>query len=898
MRNQLGMLVAMCALSSCADATYRKTVQQTVVGVQPHGALQLVSAHGVVEVRRGRVWQALAVGETAEDVAEIKSAGTALLELSGRGPEVGRLWLKAGSTVSVGDAGGALVVSVGAGAARLSLFDDHRAEVATVDGVVPLSGEDVLLQTTARGVVMSRVAEHPERVDWTIALIESASHPRGLGTLETRSAAGEVSRLSLERLSVQAQLAGDLVETRVEEVFVNPTDQVLEGTFRFPLPDHAELIGLAMEINGRLVEGALTERSQAQRVYDEIVDKMQDPAILEWEQGNQFKLRVYPIEAKGSKRIVIRYLAPLQRAGDGWQYVYSTAAPDLQTKIPAFRLELDGKVVSDVKDFVPGRDVVVELPASPHAVLRETRPDGTYLAVRVQPKWKELAPAPIAPSAGRLVVIVDTSRSALEGRALAVDSVRSVLGELRPSDRFALLGCDLGCRAFSAEFVSAARSDEAVKWLSAIDFDGASDLGAMFATAGKLGGTQVLYLGDGIATWGETAPEALRTLGATVFASTPFHALVLGKGAGTQLLADIAGATGGRVAHPTELLEARRFALFLAHAPSLPRLRGVKLAEISGLSMYPAKITTLFEGDELVALVRSESGKLPASLRLEGKLGDRDVSQDIALEQAADAPHVAQRWARGRIDELEAQSGNHGPEIIQTSLDYGVMSHKTAFLVLESEEMWTQYQLRRKAAAETKRRRDPSVSGGDLESVDGEARLSPDHIQPGDPEIRVPAPADAQQVEVIFPFGETKLATYEPALRAWTVRFLIDNTTPDGSYQVLVRITLADGQVQLLQLPYVVDTVAPTLRVTVQPGAGPRSWDIDAVQTDGLTDARLVEVGTPDGDLVTLRAIEPGRFHGTWKPDHAVRGDLTLRVVVGDRAQNQRSSEMVVRFAR
>ena len=52
--------------------------------------------------------------------------------------------------------------------------------------------------------------------------------------------------------------------------------------------------------------------------------------------------------------------------------------------------------------------------------------------------------------------------------------------------------------------------------------------------------------------------------------------------------------------------------------------------------------------------------------------------------------------------------------------------------------------------------------------------MSPDHLQPGDPEIRIAAPADARSVVVFFPFGETKVARYERAHKAWTVRFLVE----------------------------------------------------------------------------------------------------------------------------
>ena len=46
-----------------------------------------------------------------------------------------------------------------------------------------------------------------------------------------------------------------------------------------------------------------------------IVDEMRDPALLEWQQGQMFKLRVFPIEAKSHKRIVLRFLSTRYATG-------------------------------------------------------------------------------------------------------------------------------------------------------------------------------------------------------------------------------------------------------------------------------------------------------------------------------------------------------------------------------------------------------------------------------------------------------------------------------------------------------------------------------------------------------------------------------------------------------
>ncbi len=211
------------------------------------------------------------------------------------------------------------------------------------------------------------------------------------------------------------------------------------------------------------------------------------------------------------------------------------------------------------------------------------------------------------------------------------------------------------------------------------------------------------------------------------------------------------------------------------------------------------------------------------------------------------------------------------------------------------------------------------MSGRDLDGADGQSpSVTPDHLQPGDPEVRIPAPADAQSVVVVFPFGETKTATFEPDDRGgmWVTRFLVDRRTPDGTYEIVVRITHRDGRVEIAKLPYVVDTQRPHLRVLVVRKG--RAYQIRATQeltadeiaaqvpsfTAGdideqrrrfayiLTDAKRVEVSTPDGQVLSLTHVTLGEFAGTWTPRAALAARSRVHVVAVDRALNE--SEMDV----
>ncbi len=856
--------------------------------------LTLIAARGEVRVTTASGETVAKPGQVLMGVTRVRAAQGAVLTLGAPAAPLGKLWLASGAEVRVGERTGKPVVGLIAGQVRVSLFGP---------------GDDVLLAREGAHVAARMVAAQPEAADWALEL-EAEPAPASVGALVARAPGGKPVELSLAALSVDARRAGDQVETEVEHVFDNASDETLEGTFRFPLPDGASLTGLAMEIDGRMMQGELVERQQARKIFDEIVDQMQDPALLEWEQGQELKLRVFPIEAHKQKRIVLRYLTPLRPAQGGHRWVYSAAGRIASAKSQAIgqvTVRFDGKLVASSRGALPGADIVVDLPAREVAgVYREERPEGTYVSARVTPDWSRV------PATGRtarpLVIVVDSSRSALEERGMTEEAVRSLLEALRPGEQVALTACDLGCRDYLPAPVAAGADmvAGASRWVAGLSYDGASDLGGAFehvaALRARWGGAalDVIYVGDGLPTWGDTEAAALAEHGAHAVGTGALHALVVGKGGSVELMRGLSGARGGRAMRPGSGLDVRKFALSVLSGRGGPRLVGAHIVAPTGSVVYPARATTLFPGDELGVVVFTPRGTAaPKQLVLSGGAGEAQLSQVVLLGAAQPAKYVARRWGAERVAELEA-TGAEDAEVVKASLAFGVLSRKTAFLVLESEEAYAKYQIERKQK-ELAEADGPRVTGQDLESSDDEdASLSPNNIQPGDPEVRVPAPRDARAVVVVFPFGETKLATWDEEAQAWMVRFLIDKDTPDGEYFVTVRVTHADGTVETMKLGYHVDTVAPDMKITVE--RTPKgNYRIRAVQqipdlsrAQVLTDARRVEVRLPDGEEMQLGGFELGEFRGLWRPRAGVSGTVMLTVIVTDRALNQRVYQVPV----
>ncbi len=128
--------------------------------------------------------------------------------------------------------------------------------------------------------------------------------------------------LEVKRHHVDVDISGQVATTKVDQVFHNPSNQELEGTYLFPLPEGAQIDKFTMNIGGKEVEAELLDAEKAQNVYERIVRRQKDPALLEYVGRGAFKVRIYPIEAKSDKRVRMQYTQLLEADGGLVNYTY------------------------------------------------------------------------------------------------------------------------------------------------------------------------------------------------------------------------------------------------------------------------------------------------------------------------------------------------------------------------------------------------------------------------------------------------------------------------------------------------------------------------------------------------------------------------------------------------
>ncbi len=156
---------------------------------------------------------------------------------------------------------------------------------------------------------------------WTRDLMAAAETPmvpacqHAGGELIALDPQGQEIKLSLRQYHIDVHIEDGFARTTIDQTYFNTTWERLEGTFYFPLPADASLSRLAMYVNDgnqcKLMEGGMAERKHAADVYETIRYMRRDPALLEWLDGSTFKMRVFPLEAKQEKRIILSYTQKL-----------------------------------------------------------------------------------------------------------------------------------------------------------------------------------------------------------------------------------------------------------------------------------------------------------------------------------------------------------------------------------------------------------------------------------------------------------------------------------------------------------------------------------------------------------------------------------------------------------
>lgn len=526
------------------------------------------------------------------------------------------------------------------------------------------------------------------------------------------------------RSAVSVAVKDRVAEVTVEEWFQNRGPMLGEGIYHYPLPGEAAFSSFSLWQGDAELRGETMDATQARSIYEEIVRRKRDPALIELAGHGLIRARIFPINPGETRKITLRYTQILDREGDAWRFRYVAGSGpgaagatrsfrlsadsgnrfgdpyspthQLRTSRSGSRLEVtmaDSATTGDLDLFLPLRQGLVGVSLVTHQVPGE---DGYFMLL--------LAPGAAYPATALrrdLVVVIDVSGSMSgEKLAQAKSAVGQLLGSLHEGDRFRLVAFESGVRRFDAGWTvaTAAGRQRASEWVNALETGGGTNIAGALDEAssqppaeGSLG--VIIFLTDGLPTVGEQDPE--RIAGRAEEHRGVFRVFSFGIGydVNTYLLDRLTERARGVTEYIAPGGDIERAVGTLAGKIASPVLTDVTL-DGDGVELYdvqPQALPDLFAGDELVAFGRYHARNTSGwSLTVRGRRGSQDEQfRSATVGEASTNAYIPRLWASRKAGALSREIRLHGstPETLAAlkdlALRYGILTEYTSYLVQE-----------------------------------------------------------------------------------------------------------------------------------------------------------------------------------------------------------------------
>jgi Ca-activated chloride channel homolog len=546
--------------------------------------------------------------------------------------------------------------------------------------------------------------------------------------------------LRVKSLRIDTQVQGQVATTRITQVFLNDLDFVIDGVFFYPLPEDATFVDFATWDGDKKLRGEVLERDEARNRYLSIVRRSWDPGLLEYASANLFQARVFPVPARGEKKIefaysqilkadhgMVAYIYPLQSgtranpqplgsvvltmnvdADQGIKTIYSPTH-----KIDVHREgERKASLSFEAKNVQPDRNFQLFYSLSNAdfgmslMTYREGADDG-YFMVIFAPKVEQ-DNASVVPK--DIIFVLDTSGSMDDRGKIekALSALKFGVRKLHPEDRFNIVVFNTESRKFRDGLVqaSADAKDAAIQFLERQAASGGTNINdALKDALGAFGsGDRPRYLvfaTDGLPTVGESDPnKILRDVSAENSRKVRIFSFGVGYDVNTYLLDQLATRNYGVVDYiaPEEDLELKLSNFFEKVSAPVMTDMDIDWGSLHVFDIYPRDLPDLFRGTQLTVLGRySGSGSLP--LVLKGKL--RQESCSLRYDRN-DFPNVStsndflpRLWAMRKVGYLLDQIRTTGEnaevkdEIIKLAKKYGFVTPYTSYLAADERSMIT-----------------------------------------------------------------------------------------------------------------------------------------------------------------------------------------------------------------
>ena len=555
-----------------------------------------------------------------------------------------------------------------------------------------------------------------------------------------------ISQLEIKYHHVTVKIDQQVAVTHIDQVFYNPNQWAVEGTYIFPMPVDAVVNRFVLWVDGKPVDGKVLDANEARQYYEDTVRQQKDPALLEYIGRGALQARIFPIPSKGERRIELEYSQALTAENGLVKYNYplntekfSTAKLDsvsvsveIQTSQPLRAIyspshpvsithqdEFNATVGWEANQTRPDKDFILYYSIGSSEALhllsyRDPKdaqdPDGFFMLL--------LAPRPERPDkviAKDLIFVLDHSGS-MEGEKFtqAQAALKYILQHLNAEDRFGVVAFSTEIDPYANGLRPADEANEAVAWVDQLSARGSTDINRALLEAvsivDKERPTYLIFLTDGLPTIGEVKRERiLENFSAVAPDNVRLFSFGVGNDVDTFLLDTLSEQHHGLSTYvrPGENLDEILSAFYERISTPVLTDLSVDFGGLSVYDLYPNPLPDLFAGSQVVVVGRYREGG-SYDLTLRGIVDDQTQEfsfsgQDFATDSRGDVGELSnlpRLWATRKIGSLLNQVRLKGADqetidqIVQLSIRYGIVTPYTSYLVTEPMPLGAENQQR------------------------------------------------------------------------------------------------------------------------------------------------------------------------------------------------------------
>ncbi len=534
---------------------------------------------------------------------------------------------------------------------------------------------------------------------------------------------------------VNVEINNQVAVTEIDQEFKNPFSFEIEGTYLFPIPEGASISEFAMWVGNKRVTGEILEADKARKIYEDIVRQMKDPALLEYVGRNMFKARIYPIPARGRKRVELKYEEVLKYDFGLMRYEYpldterfsnspleevviivklKTSQPIINIYSPTHPIEVKkidattAEISYEAKNLKPDKNFVLYYSVSDSDFgvsmldYRGFNEDGFFMMMVAPGKVKE--DTKINPK--NITFILDTSGS-MAGKKIeqAKNALKFCLNSLNKEDKFNVINFSSNVYLFQEQLIGVNKESisEALEYVDGLKARGGTDInnalkkGLDFFGKNSNRPNYIVFITDGEPTVGVTENiEIIKNIKKANNNKVRIFAFGVGYNLNTILLDKLGKDNYGLADYitPDENIEIKISNFYAKISDPLLSDVKLKIAGIKTYDIYPGQVSDIFAGSQLIIVGRYK-GSGTKEVTLEGKRSGIKISYqfDVTFDQKSKKhKYIPRLWAIRKIGYLLEEIKLNGEnkelveEITRLGKKYGIVTPYTSFLITEEEK--------------------------------------------------------------------------------------------------------------------------------------------------------------------------------------------------------------------